>query len=78
MGQVTEGNGADPGPVCECGHPHDPHPVVSLFTDVREGGLIFCQDRDCDCIHTWSAPDWPVPEMPSPAELAAIKREILG
>ena len=70
------------GTTCQiCGHPFDPHAVVTTGGAPVDGGIMLCpvDDWGCDCISTWAAPPYSTREtvrIPDEKELSAI-REIL-
>jgi hypothetical protein len=41
------------GPCPQCGHPFDPHILVTMSEDPLEGGFIVCPVEDCDCMGSW-------------------------
>jgi hypothetical protein len=69
---LREGDGC-----ADCGHPFDPHAVVTTGENPLEGGIILCPE--CDCYGTWSTPltQGPIVE-PTPEELRDIREQVFG
>jgi hypothetical protein len=65
------------GDVCECGHPFSPHIMVP-YDDPMDGGLMFCQDPACGCVHTWTVGPGNWAEMPPPDVVAAHRAAVRG
>jgi len=38
----------------QCGHRYDPHVLLALSGDPKDGGVIFCPEFLCTCFSTWS------------------------
>lgn len=68
----------------QCGHPRDPHKVVttSLDADPLKGGVMLCHVEGCLCYATWALPQLggsrDTVRVPDERELAEIRRMVQG
>lgn len=60
----------------QCGHPFNPHAVISTSNSPLDGGIILCAVKGCPCYATWGVESGPAKVIPDRFELEAIRERI--
>lgn len=57
----------------QCRHLLDPHVVVAIAGNPRNGGIILCVEGDCTCVATWAPDGVEPPHMPTEEQVEAFR-----
>ncbi|WP_155374986.1 hypothetical protein [Catellatospora vulcania] len=60
----------------QCGHPFDPHALVTTADDPADGGIMLCPVPGCECFSTWGMEGMPTVRVPDRFEIASIREKI--
>lgn len=60
----------------DCPHPFDDHILMPTAVDPKDGGIVLCPHKGCECLTTWALEDRSVARIPSAQEIAELRREL--
>ncbi|WP_203906171.1 hypothetical protein [Rhizocola hellebori] len=60
----------------QCGHPFDPHAIISTTGDPVDGGIMLCPRVDCQCYSTWGLDGGEARRIPDRVEVEIIREQI--
>lgn len=60
----------------DCEHSLDDHILMPTALDPRDGGIVLCPHKGCECLTMWAVEHRDVVRIPSDREIAELRREL--
>jgi hypothetical protein len=77
LDRIAYSGGLDIDESCrQCGHPFDPHAVISTTGDPADGGIVLCPLPGCECYATWGLDGGPARVIPDRVEVELLRERI--